>query len=133
MENEVFEKLRSRFDRPSIMHRTILTTGIGESNLAKIIEDWENSLSAVGIALAYLPSPGAVKLRMSTYSGITEQQTMALSEKEAELKLLISDYIFGYEKETLQGIIGNLLMEKGTSLSIAESCTGGNIAHLVKK
>ncbi len=131
MENEVFEKLRSRFDRPSIMHRTILTTGIGESNLAKIIEDWENSLSAVGIALAYLPSPGAVKLRMSTYSGITEQQTMALSEKEAELKLLISDYIFGYEKETLQGIIGNLLMEKGTSLSIAESCTGGNIAHLV--
>lgn len=131
MENEVFEKLRSRFDRPSIMHRTILTIGIGESNLAKIIEDWENSLSVVGIALAYLPSPGAVKLRMSTYSGSTEQQTTVLNEKEAELKLLINDYIFGYDKETLQGIIGNMLMEKGTSLSIAESCTGGNISHLV--
>ncbi len=131
MENEVFEKLRLRFERPVIMHRTILTIGIGESNMAEIIADWENSLSAVGISLAYLPSPGSVKLRMSIYIGDSAEQEQVLNTKEEELNALIGDYVYGRDKETLQSIVGKLLLNIGASLSVAESCTGGKISHLL--
>jgi nicotinamide-nucleotide amidase len=130
MEEQVFAKIRSYFKTPEIIHRTILTIGVGESFIANTISDWENSLSDHDIKLAYLPSPGMVKLRMSVYGtvpGIRE----VLAEKENELRQLVGTYIYGEEKETLEDLVGTLLRSGGYSLSTGESCTGGNIAHLL--
>ncbi len=132
MENVLLEKFRNHFHRPAILHRTILTIGVGESFLAKQIEAWENSLEEHKIALAYLPSPGMVKLRMSAYDVKDKnfvQQIM--NRKEAELHTLIQEHVYGFEKDTLQSVVGNLLRETKATLTMAESCTGGSIAQLI--
>lgn len=130
MEEQVFPMIRKHFQTPEILHRTILTIGAGESFLAEIIRDWENSLAEHDIKLAYLPSPGMVKLRMSVYGTIPGIREV-LIQKEEELRLLINTYIYGVEKSTLEEIVGALLRDKKLTVSTAESCTGGNIAHLI--
>lgn len=132
MENEVMPRLKFFFQRPAIVHRTILTTGIGESFLAERISAWEDSLAAEQIKLAYLPSPGMVKLRMSAYGGKPEEELKsAIARKERELENLISGYIFGYEKDTLSSVVGEALKNRNATISIAESCTGGMISHMI--
>ncbi len=132
MENVLLEKFRNHFHRPAILHRTILTIGVGESFLAKQIEDWENSLAEHKISLAYLPSPGMVKLRMSAYD-VRDKDAVKniIDRKENELLSIIQDHVYGFEKDTLQSVIGNLLRETKATLTLAESCTGGSIAQLV--
>ncbi|MCK9204589.1 MAG: competence/damage-inducible protein A [Bacteroidales bacterium] len=130
MINEVIPRLQKKFHPPFLYHKTALTQGIGESFLAAQIEAWENKLPE-NIKLAYLPQPGIVRLRLSG-SGNNEQRVRqqvntALKELEAQ----ISDYIFGYDEDTLEEIVGKLLLEKGKTLATAESCTGGYIAHLI--
>lgn len=127
---EVIPKLKQKFSFPVIIHRTIQTTSIGESFLAKKIEAWENDLPS-HIKLAYLPSVGQVRLRLS---GLGEDHDI-LNE---ELKIIISalyhiigEYIFGLEDDTLQKSVGELLHKKNKTLSTAESCTGGYISHLI--
>lgn len=132
MEHEVLPRLVERLHPPSIIHRTILTTGLGESHLAVRIEGWEDSLAAEDIRLAYLPSPGLVKLRLSTYAN--QDQSAAKSRvdaKAAELYRLIPDLIFGEGDERLEQVVGRLLKERGHTLSVAESCTGGYVSHLI--
>jgi len=130
MEKEIIPRIKLHFKTPHIIHRTILTQGIGESYLSEIIKDWEDGL-APDIKLAYLPSPGMVRLRLSA-SGDDEQYLTALiAEKVNALNLLVPQYIYGYESETLEGIIGELLSEKGKTLSVAESCTGGMLAQKI--
>ena len=132
MEETILDKVLTHFKRPSIVHRTILTTGLGESFLADKIKDWENSLAGLGIGLAYLPSPGMVKLRMSVYGGGDEASLRSKIEaKEKELLEIIPGHVYGYEKDTLQGVTGTLLLEQRSSLSVAESCTGGYLSHLI--
>lgn len=132
MLNGVLPRLKERFRPPTILHRTILTTGLGESHLAKRIEAWEDSLSAERIRLAYLPSPGLVKLRLSTYA---DQDPSAARErvdrKASELYAAIPELIFGEGEERLQKVVGRLLKERGQTLSLAESCTGGYLGHLI--
>lgn len=126
MEHEVVPKIQQKFELPKIVHRTILTQGVGESFLADLLTDWENSLSSEEIKLAYLPSPGMVKLRMSIYGGAEESVLKErIQRKEAELHAIIGDYIFGYEKETIQSVLVHQLKSKRKSISFAESCTGG--------
>jgi nicotinamide-nucleotide amidase len=72
MEHEVLPRIQQKFELPKIVHRTVLTQGVGESFIADLLTDWENSLAAEDIHLAYLPSPGMVKLRMSIYGGAEE-------------------------------------------------------------
>jgi len=132
MDDGLLDKLKLHFNQPDIVHRTILTMGIGESMLADKIIDWEDSLAEHNIRLAYLPSPGMVKLRMSGYeveSG--EKLNAVLDTKEAELIQLVGSYIFGHGKETLEEIVGRLLSKNNKTLSIAESCTGGNLSKLI--
>lgn len=132
MEADVLPRLRSRFDPPSIVHRTVLTTGLGESHLAERIADWENGLAAEAIKLAYLPSPGLVKLRLSTYAGSDADATKArVDRKVEELRTLIPGLIYGEGEEQLSFAVGRLLKEQGATLSLAESCTGGFISHLI--
>ena len=130
MENEVLPRLINRFKLPPIQHRTILTQGIGESNLSDLISSWEDKLPPY-MKLAYLPSPGMVRLRISA-NGTNESALR--SEMESEVKKLISiagEYIYGFEEEKLESIIGELLRQQGKTLSTAESCTGGYIAHKI--
>jgi nicotinamide-nucleotide amidase len=131
MEDEVFGKLAAFYQRPVIRHRTILTTGVGESFLANQLAEWEKMLEERKIALAYLPSPGMVKLRMSSYSEEGRDVEADFRCCETELHRLVGEHIYGYDKETLQEIVGSLLRSKGATLSLAESCTGGTLARML--
>jgi nicotinamide-nucleotide amidase len=132
MERHVLPELRRFFHPPAIVHRTILTTGLGESHLAQRIAAWEDSLAEDGIKLAYLPSPGLVKLRLSTYanndpSGARER----VARKADQLYRLIPELIFGEGEERLEQVVGRLLKAAGQTLALAESCTGGYVSHLI--
>jgi nicotinamide-nucleotide amidase len=138
MKEQVIPKLKARFDFPSIYHKTVLTQGIGESTLSETLTDWEDSLAADNIKLAYLPSPGMVRLRLSTKGKDAALLIAAVERKIAELKTIIPEFIYGYEvfgeeKETLEQMVGKLLKTKNKTVSTAESCTGGYISHLITK
>jgi nicotinamide-nucleotide amidase len=130
MEAEVIPKLKSYFNTPVIVHKVIRTIGIGESFLAEKIANWEDSLPN-HIKLAYLPNFGQVKLRLT---GIGEKQELITADIEIEikkLKVLINEYIYSFENEELQVVIGKMLRERNQTVAIAESCTGGYIQHLL--
>jgi nicotinamide-nucleotide amidase len=134
--DDVIPEIKKRYTLPFIYHKTILTQGIGESDLAELISDWEDGLAESKIGLAYLPSPGMVRLRLSS-KGFDEIELNNLIESEVEkVKPLIEKYIYGYEEygkdqPKIEAILGNLLLEKGLKLGLAESCTGGYISHLI--
>lgn len=128
--NEVIPRLKSKFELPEIVHKIIRTIGLGESFLAERIEHWEDSLPE-HIKLAYLPSFGEVKLRLT---GIGKNRSIVEEEIELEVKKLIpliEEHIFSFENEEIENSIGKILNESGTSLSVAESCTGGYLSHLL--
>ncbi|MNK17069.1 Nicotinamide-nucleotide amidohydrolase PncC [compost metagenome] len=131
VEQEIIPRLVERFERPYILHKTILTYGQGESLVAERIEDWEDNLPEF-IRLAYLPSPGRVKLRLSG-KGADEAFLKSSIESEAEkLKDLIGDIIVGYDEgETMEVMLGRMLTSKNKTLAAAESCTGGKIAQML--
>jgi nicotinamide-nucleotide amidase len=131
IDNEVILYLVEKFERPYIVHKTLMTYGRGESLIAEQIEDWETNLPSF-IKLAYLPSPGKVRLRL-TARGTNEAVLIdsILSEIE-KLKPLIGDIIVGYdEEETIEVVLTRTLSEKYLTLATAESCTGGKIAQLI--
>ena len=128
---EILPRLKKKYSLPTIVHRTILTQGVGESFLSEIIAEWETSLEAEKIKLAYLPSPGMVRLRLSASGNDEIALRKSVEDKVEELNKLIPQHIYGYEKDTLEQIVGSLLKEKKQTLSLAESCSGGLIAHLV--
>lgn len=131
MAEEVLPRVKAHFRTPNIIHKTVLTQGIGESFLADKIKDWEDSLVAEEIKLAYLPSPGVVRLRLSI-SGDREGVLMErINRKVKELQAIIPQHIYGYDKELMEEIVGRLLLEKGKTLATAESCTGGLIANKI--
>ena len=131
MENEVIPKLIAKYERPFIIHKTILTYGVGESLLAERIEIWEDNLPEF-IKLAYLPSPGRVRLRLSA-RGVDENLLKnEISSQVEKLQLIISDCIVGFEEdETIEVVLGRLLTEKNLTISTAESCTGGKISSII--
>lgn len=132
MERTILPMLRDRFHPPAIIHRTILTTGLGESQLADRIAKWEDDLAADQIKLAYLPSPGLVKLRLSKYANEDPQDAAQRVDRQVEkLKALIPGLIFGEGDDRLEKVVGRALKEKGHTLSLAESCTGGRISSLI--
>ncbi|MBF8151130.1 competence/damage-inducible protein A [Winogradskyella sp. F6397] len=126
---QVLPKLREQFKFPYIMHKTILTYGLGESALAERIEKWEDHLP-VFIKLAYLPSLGRVRLRLS---GKAAEKFILATEIQNQINLLlpqIEDIFVGYEEdESIEAVIGRQLTEAGQTIAIAESCTGGRIAE----
>lgn len=128
MEEYIMPKLIEQFKLKPLPRITILTEGIVESVLAQKIEHWENEIRSEGFALAYLPTPGMVRLRITAPRNKTLND---LREKAEQLKAIISEYVFGEGKETLEELVGALLRKQGKTLSTAESCTGGYIAHLI--
>ena len=134
--NDVIPEIKKRFKLPFIYHKTLLTQGIGESSLAELISDWEDTLPEKEIGLAYLPSPGMVRLRLSS-KGFNETELKTKIDHQVEkVKLLIDKYIYGYEEygqeqPKLEEILGKLLLDTKLKLGLAESCTGGYISHLI--
>ena len=130
MEDAVIPLLKEKFELPIIVHRTMLTAGIGESALAEIIKDFEDSLPSE-IKLAYLPTYGMVRLRLSTTGFNKHVVEKNIDKYFDELKLLAKDYVVTDVDDAMPVVIGKLLKEKGKTVSTAESCTGGYIAHLL--
>ena len=130
MEYEVLPKLKARFPMMPIQHRTIMTVGAGESMIAERIASVEEGLPA-HIKLAFLPNLGQVRLRLSGRGGDEATLSQELDRWVKEIEELIPELIYGYDEHKLQAAVGDLLKERSLTLSTAESCTGGYLAHLI--
>jgi len=130
-EEQLIPHLKSNFDLPAIYHKTIMFEGIGESFLAEKIKDWEESLNAEAIKIAYLPSPGVVKVRLTAMGNKMESLQEKVNRKAKELSALMPKFIFGEDDIKLEETISEILNNSGKTISTAESCTGGYIAHLL--
>ncbi len=127
MENEVLPRLKKEFKLPVIVHKTIMTQGVGESYIADEIEDIEDGLPNY-IKLAYLPSPGLVKLRLSGKGEDAEKLEEEIESIFDKIESRIKEAIFSRKESSLQEVIGEKLKEKGLTISTAESCTSGALA-----
>ena len=131
VENEIIPKVVREYNRPYIIHKTILTYGQGESLVAERIENWENNLPDF-IKLAYLPSPGRVRLRLSAKGTDKEFLETSIAQNVISLSKIIGDIIVGFDdEETIETVVGNLLKQQNKTISTAESCTGGKIAQVL--
>ena len=131
LKEEVLPRLVKKFKRPYILHKTILTYGLGESAIAEKIESWENQLPDF-IKLAYLPNLGKVRLRLSARGTQKEVLETAIDAAVKELYVLIGDIITGFEEDaSIEELVGKQLITKNQTLSVAESCTGGKIAQVL--
>lgn len=127
MEEEVIPRLKERYTLQSIVHSTLITRGIPESLLAERIEGWEDSLPEY-LHLAYLPAPNIVRLRLSAYDVDKEVAEREIAAQFEALRAIIGNNIVGFEGATLEQQVHRILTERGKTLAIAESCTGGAIA-----
>jgi len=128
MSNYVIPALKKRFELKPIVHRTLLTAGIGESFLAEMLIDFEKNLPE-HIKLAYLPNYGMVRLRLSANMQQSDEKT--IDHEFEQLKAIVKDHIVADKDINIQEAISGIFIEKNLTLSIAESCTGGYISHLL--
>jgi nicotinamide-nucleotide amidase len=128
--NHVLPRFAKYTSAHFILHKTILTHGVGESLLAKKIEQWENDLPE-NIRLAYLPQPGIVRLRLTAIGNEKPLLEKQLNELDAKLNQIIPELVFGYDNDTMEEVVGRYLKNQGKTVATAESCTGGYIAHLI--
>jgi len=133
VENEMIPLLKSKIgNQHSVIHKEIITAGIGESALSELVESWELALPK-HITLAYLPSPGKLMLRLTgrTENGDTQQLNSELNVQLSQLKKIAKNYIISDQNQSLEEVIGKLLIQKKAKMAVAESCTGGYLAHLI--
>jgi len=129
MTNDILPLLNKKFKTPTIIHKTVQVYGWGESALAIKIADWENSLPS-NIKLAYLPNSGIVKLRLSGIDADANGLENEMKERFVALEHLLGDSIVSHQDVPVEEFVGEMLVQKSKTVSTAESCTGGNIAHL---
>jgi nicotinamide-nucleotide amidase len=127
---DVIPRLKAKFKTPVIIHKTILLQGIGESFLSDMIASWEDALPS-NMKLAYLPQSSLLRLRISATGDDESRLRNEVEDEAKKLHALAGEYIFGYEDDTLEKLIGDLLRKNKKTLSTAESFTGGNIAHKI--
>jgi len=124
-------RFKQRFILPEVQHITIITHGVPESEMAIRIHAWEEQLPE-NLKLAYLPSPGILRLRITgKATGDSSALSILMDDEVEKLKKIIGNNIFGYNNDTLEVIVGNLLKSNNLSLSLAESCTGGLISSFI--
>lgn len=127
---DILEDIRSHYSLSAICHRTVMTYGVAESALAKMIEEWEDNLPE-DMHLAYLPNPlTGVRLRLSIYGGGNDAEER-ITAQIAVLKTILGDILYSDTDDTLEACIGRILTQNGKTLSTAESCTGGSISALI--
>ena len=130
MEVRVLPRLLAFFKPPLIKHKIIRTIGIGESTLAETIEIWEDSLPP-HIKLAYLPHFGQVRLRLTATGDDDQQLASELAYETERVMPLVEKWVYGYDNDELETVIGKMLLAEHATLSTAESCTGGFVAHKI--
>jgi len=130
MKSELLAKLSEEFDCPHVLHQTVMVQGLGESVLAEILEEWETNLPSV-VKLAYLPSPGVVRLRMSLVGNDEASLKAIVDEQLNGLKAILDERIFAFDDEKIEQVIAKLLLDQKKTVATAESCTGGNMAHML--
>jgi nicotinamide-nucleotide amidase len=128
MEDHLLEKIKNHFTTPHIEHYTIMTHGIGESLLADKVADWEDSLDAEDIHIAYLPSPGVVKVRLSATGDDADAIKEKVKRKAKEFLQLAGEHVFAIGDEPIEKAVGELLRKHKLTVGSAESCTGGGVA-----
>ena len=127
IDEEVMPRLKTHFELREIVHRTMITFGIAESILAERIAAWEEALPEY-IHLAYLPAPNVVRLRLSAYEVEGKEVRREIDNLFEKLRAIIPDNIAGFEEASVEELVHNILIERGKTLAVAESCTGGTIA-----
>lgn len=130
MTDHVIPRLKKLSTHESIVHKTIQTIGIAESKLSNMLEEWEGNLPT-HIHLAYLPSPGLIRLRLSAFGDDEALLQKEVDSQVEKLHTIIPEAIYGYGDDTIAEVTGRLLRERKQKLSVAESCTGGYISHLI--
>ena len=132
IETKVIPLLQKKFKTDYILHKTLLTAGLGESFLSELIAPFENALPS-SIKLAYLPNFGMVRLRL-TGTGKDENALEKLMQTQFEkLQEAVKDYLVTNADEPMEMVVGNLLKQRNQTVATAESCTGGFIGHLLSK
>lgn len=130
MNDHVFELLIERFVDGHIIEETALTIGVGESTIANTLSDWEERVRRDGMSIAYLPSPGMVKVRVSA-RGKDEGLRHKVHSAMKEFVDRAGDWVYGRNRDTIEGVVGRLLSEQNKTLATAESCTGGYVSHRI--
>lgn len=125
MDDEVLPRLRSHFSLGKVVHKTMVTFGMAESILAETLTEWENALPEY-LHLAYLPAPSGIRLRLSAYDG--DDAARQIDERFRELEKIIPGYIVGYGDATVESAVAAILVKRGETLAVAESCTGGAVS-----
>lgn len=129
MSTEIIPRLQNQFKTPTLLHKTVQVYGFGESALAIKIADWENELPE-NTKLAYLPNSGIVKLRLSGVSDNMLELEFSMNQQISKLHHILGDTIVAFEDISMEELVAKLLISKNKTISTAESCTGGYIAHL---
>ena len=125
------EDIRGHFPLTDILHRSIMVFGIAESALSELIAPWEDALPE-DMHLAYLPNPlTGIRLRLSIYGGKRDEEKARVEEQIVRLKEILGNKVYSDQDDTLEATVGRLLKSAGKTLSAAESCTGGEISHLI--
>ena len=128
---DVLDDIKAHYPLTDIYHKTVMTFGIAESALSKLIEEWEDNLPS-DMHLAYLPNPlTGVRLRLSIYGGIREEEEARIDAAISDLREILGDAMYSEKEDTLQDCIGRVLTACGKTVSAAESCTGGTISELL--
>jgi len=130
VERDLLPRLKTLNGGQIIIHKTVMTHGLGESFLSERIASWEDALPS-NFKLAYLPKPGILRLRLSAFGTAENALNTEMTKQLDDLHHLIPELIYGYDDESLESVVFRLLKEKKQTLSIAESCTGGYIAHRI--
>jgi nicotinamide-nucleotide amidase len=130
MEDSVVPKVKTQFELPVITHKTLLTAGKGESEIAELLQDFEAGLPAF-IKLAYLPAYGMVKLRLTGKGSDAALLEHSIQQQFEQLQDIITPWLVVTEDIPMQQVVVNLLKAKGKTVATAESCTGGYLAHLI--
>ncbi|TVQ43006.1 MAG: competence/damage-inducible protein A [Saprospirales bacterium] len=130
MNEYVFPWINKKISRKIFLTKTLHTAAVPESEIASILSDFEDNL-ADGLSLAYLPSLARVKIRINSRAVTEEEAKAALTKAESKIRELLGDMIYGENEDSLEGVVGRLLMEKKQFLGTAESCTGGYIAQMI--
>ena len=127
MKEEIIPRLTKRFQTKTFLKHVFYTQGISESGLAMHLNDFEEQLPG-GFGLAYLPGGGIIRLRLSVKG---DEHNVEMEQQANKLKELLGDYLLAESEDPLQQLLGNILKDKGMTLSLAESCSGGYLAHLL--
>lgn len=130
MTERIIPWIRENIQTGTVVHRTLLTQGVPESVLAERLQGWEEKLPSA-VKLAYLPSPGVVRLRLTSYEGEIEDAQKLVNAEAEKVKEVLGEVVFGEDLQSLEEVVGDLLRDKKLSLSTAESCTGGFISHKI--